>query len=690
MQSFTQAGLDAAQDIKILYVEGDPSEMRLMEKILAGEGACRFVFDAANTLGQSLEFLSKNSYDLILLNLFLPDCQGLETLSKILTLAPHEPILILSDKDDESLAVQAIKLGAQDFLIKADMNNGQFRRVLFHAALRKRVDANLRKNHKDFEQIRLRYHAVLRSTTQGLCMLNTNWVIIFHNHAFTNIFCADPTRSREYEGYSFGDLFPTDEAFNAFKSYATESIRSAASSLVEVQMMDFDNNLFWAEISIVRTDPSETASGFVVTISDVTKRREAEYQLRKAHNQMEAQVRRRTAALVKANKSLQNEITIRNQMTEELHQTRIRLEFILSNSPAVIYTSKSYGDYAVSFVSRNVKSILGYEPEDFTGKADFWKNHIHPDDIELVLKEAPRVFEKGYHVLEYRFRLPDGRFRWIRDESRLTKEDEGFPIEIIGFWVDITARKKAEDKVQKYQEHLEELVRERTKELSETNKQLHDLSQHLMVILENERKSISREIHDDLGQRLTALKMDMVWCKNKAPVSQAVAERVDCILVSIDELIKAVQNISRKIRPGILDDLGLVDAMDWEAKEFERRSGIRVITNLESELVVEPELSTTLFRIFQELLTNVARHSKATEVFITLKQESSTLNLIVEDNGIGITKDKIKNVNSLGLLSIRERLHAWQGELDIIGADKKGTRVHISIPLSGKSTIQGE
>ena len=307
-----------------------------------------------------------------------------------------------------------------------------------------------------------------------------------------------------------------------------------------------------------------------------------------------------------------------------------------------------------------------------------------------MLKEAPRVFEKGYHVLEYRFRLPDGRFRWIRDESRLTKEDEGFPIEIIGFWVDITARKKAEDKVQKYQEHLEELGRERTKELSETNKQLHDLSQHLMVILENERKSISREIHDDLGQRLTALKMDMVWCKNKAPVPQAVAERVDCILVSIDELIKAVQNISRKIRPGILDDLGLVDAMDWEAKEFERRSGIRVITNLESELVVEPELSTTLFRIFQELLTNVARHSKATEVFITLKQESSTLNLIVEDNGIGITKDKIKNVNSLGLLSIRERLHAWQGELDIIGADKKGTRVHISIPLSGKSTIQGE
>lgn len=255
---------------------------------------------------------------------------------------------------------------------------------------------------------------------------------------------------------------------------------------------------------------------------------------------------------------------------------------------------------------------------------------------------------------------------------------------------DITARKKAEDNVQKYQEHLEELVRGRTKELSETNKQLHDLSQHLMVILENERKSISREIHDDLGQRLTALKMDMVWCKNKAPVPQAVAERVDCILVSIDELIKAVQNISRKIRPGILDDLGLVDAMDWEAKEFERRSGIRVITNLESELVVEPELSTTLFRIFQELLTNVARHSKATEVFITLKQKSSTLNLIVEDNGIGITKDKIKNVNSLGLLSIRERLHAWQGALDIIGADKKGTRVHIFIPLSGKSTIQGE
>lgn len=814
MQYFSPPTQGGLQNINVLFVEGNASDARLIEKNLSSGDHLHIDFEEAGTLEKALQLLTEKSFDLILVNLFLPDCQNLETLTRILAVAPHQPVVILSDQDDESLAMKTIQMGAQDFLIKSDMKSGWLRRALFHAILRKRIEVNQRKNRSDLEQIRLRYHAVLRSTTHGLCMISMNWVILFHNYAFTNMFCIDPTRSQEYVGYSFGDLFPTDQAFQDFKSYVAESMHNIGSCLMEVELMDFDYKSFWAEISIVRMDPSETASGYVATMSDVTKRRMAEEQLRKAHSQMESQIMQRTAELTKVNESLQNEITIRKRMTEELDKTRLRLEFILSNSPAIIYTCESSGDYAVTYVSRNVKSILGYEPEDFTRKSDFWINHIHPDDAVLVLKEAPRVFEKGYHAFEYRFRLPDGRFRWIRDETRLTREDEVLPMEIIGFWLDITEqknaeqkirrakedwertfnaipepiaildaeqnilqsnnamvslmksvtpgglekkekcfyyfhklreqpsdcpfqntikdkkthseeinaehlgknflittspifddqkriagcvhvarditeRKQAENNIRKYQEHLEELVRERTIKLSETNKQLHELSRHLLAIREEERKSISREIHDDLGQRLTALKMDMVWCKNKAPVPESIAERVGSVLLSIDELMKAVQNISRKIRPGILDDLGLIDAMEWEAREFERRSGIHIQPQLDADIIIEPELSTVFFRIFQELLTNVARHAKATKVSISLEKNEDFLNLIVEDNGIGIAAEKIADVHSLGLLSIRERIFPWKGNLEISGSADKGTRVRVSVPLNIPTPDQG-
>jgi len=135
----------------------------------------------------------------------------------------------------------------------------------------------------------------------------------------------------------------------------------------------------------------------------------------------------------------------RNRVEEALIQTQLRLHYLLSSSPAVIYTAKPFGDYGTTFVSENVISQLGHEDHEFIQDPRFWLDHVHPEDAHRILTELPRLFEQGYHAHEYRFRHKDGTYRWMRDEMRLIRDPEGSPVEIVGFWVEITERKGVEE-----------------------------------------------------------------------------------------------------------------------------------------------------------------------------------------------------------------------------------------------------
>ena len=227
--------------------------------------------------------------------------------------------------------------------------------------------------------------------------------------------------------------------------------------------------------------------------------------------------------------------------------------------------------------------------------------------------------------------------------------------------------------------------RQRTEmELTRSQELFRSLSTHLQEVREEERTRIARKIHDDLGQAMTALKIDLSWLDKKLANEQdLIGEKLQSMVTLVNETVETVQNVSEDLRPGILDDFGLPAALEWQAEEFQKRTGMECRTSVPAgEFDLNKEKSTNLYRIVQESLTNVIRHANATKVEINLHEEDGKLVLEVVDNGKGITKAAISDSKSFGLIGIKERVHSLGGEVDIAGAPNEGTRLMVRIPIS--------
>ncbi len=221
-------------------------------------------------------------------------------------------------------------------------------------------------------------------------------------------------------------------------------------------------------------------------------------------------------------------------------------------------------------------------------------------------------------------------------------------------------------------------------ELKRSQELFRNLSTHLQVVREEERTRIARRIHDDMGQALTALKIDLSWLNKKLADDQnPVHEKLKSMVTLINETIETVHNVSEDLRPGILDDFGLSAAIEWQAEEFQKRTGMECKISLPpNEFDLSKEKSTNLFRIVQESLTNVIRHANATKVEINLNEKDGILLLEVVDNGKGITRAAITNPKSFGLIGIKERVHSLSGEVDIAGTPNAGTRLTVKMPIA--------
>ena len=223
---------------------------------------------------------------------------------------------------------------------------------------------------------------------------------------------------------------------------------------------------------------------------------------------------------------------------------------------------------------------------------------------------------------------------------------------------------------------------QKTAQLAESEGKLRALASHLISVREEERAHIAREIHDELGQVLTGLKMEVAWLAKRLNDDQKpLLEKTETMGQLIDSTVQTVRKISTGLRPEVLDEMGLVAAIGWQAKEFQKRTGIRCRLSLPAEIgQLERELSTTMFRVFQEILTNVARHSRATRVDVDLKNQQKNLVLEVADNGVGITNGEHNGRRSLGLLGMQERALRVGGEVNIGSTPGHGTRVVVTIP----------
>jgi PAS domain S-box-containing protein len=310
-----------------------------------------------------------------------------------------------------------------------------------------------------------------------------------------------------------------------------------------------------------------------------------------------------------------------------------------------------------------VQDQLGVSPKDIVGK--YCPSVIHGLDRPIdacPLEEALKINQAvETEIFDERSR------RWIRSAIYPTSGSTADGSRIFFHMVtDITDRKEAEE------------------QLKNSREQLRNLSQHLESIREEERTNSAREIHDELGQLLTALKIDISWVSRRLPKAEpSLVDKIGTMYELVDDAIQTVKRISSELRPGLLDDLGLAAAIEWQVQELRKHTDIDFEFRMSpKEITLDRDRSTALFRICQEALTNVVRHANATKVKLSLQKNQGRILFRISDNGKGIEEKQLSDPKALGLIGMRERARFWGGEVKISGTPGKGTTVAVSIPLN--------
>ena len=234
--------------------------------------------------------------------------------------------------------------------------------------------------------------------------------------------------------------------------------------------------------------------------------------------------------------------------------------------------------------------------------------------------------------------------------------------------------------------------KESEERLRVSREKLRGLTAYLESAREEERRKMSRKIHDELGQMLTGLKIDLSWLtKGLTKEQEALLEKAKSMSKLVDTTIQTVKRIAAELRPGVLDDLGIAAAIEWQAGEFEKLAEIKCeFSSNPRDIILDQERSIVIFRIFQEILTNIILHAKATRVRISLKEEGGSIVLKVRDNGRGISNKQISDPKAFGLIGMRERVRPWGGEIKISGSPGKGTTVMATIPRVSEENPSAE
>jgi PAS domain S-box-containing protein len=365
---------------------------------------------------------------------------------------------------------------------------------------------------------------------------------------------------------------------------------------------------------------------------------------------------------------------------EALLNSEERYRSLINNAPVCIHEIDLGGN--LMSMNRAGLQMVGTENESQIRGLPYL-NFVAQEDRERIGTLLTSAFEGK--VSEFEFRSLGERL--FASSFIPLKSAEGSILKLIGITQDITTRKQDEEVLQKARDELEMRIEERTAELENSRVQLRALTAHLQYIQEEEGKRIAREIHDELGQVLTGLNIELSELvsqisklRNKTN-RDSLLKKIQSMSNLLDNTLQALRRIITELRPGILDDLGLVPALEWQAQEFQERTGIKCDFSSEN-IDLDRERSTAIFRICQESLTNVARHANATRVNIGLKEDTDNVILEVTDNGRGVKEEEIQNSQSFGILGMRERALLFGGEINITGRQGQGTTVTVHIPIN--------
>jgi PAS domain S-box-containing protein len=356
--------------------------------------------------------------------------------------------------------------------------------------------------------------------------------------------------------------------------------------------------------------------------------------------------------------NLENEV-VRKNVENQIENEKILSESIINSLPGVFYLYDRSGKFLRW--NKNFEAVSGYTASEI-GKMhplDFFKG----DERRNVEEKISEVFTSGHADVTAYFVRKDGEsIPYYFNGTRVYFNNIEY---LIGMGIDITGRVKAENA------------------LLERAEEIQKLTGYLQNIREEERTHIAREIHDVIGQQLTAMKMDASWLRKRMPGDDVVVERLGGMISLIDETIKTVRRISSELRPVMLDDLGLVSALEWQASEFQKNTGIRTrfSSSFEDDEALERNVATNIFRVYQEALTNIARHAEATEVNSYLEIKNEILQLTISDNGVGFDPEDVRKKKSLGIVGMKERARMFDGHLVFAPNEPSGSVVVLNIPL---------
>jgi two-component system sensor histidine kinase UhpB len=491
--------MSATQNIRILLVEDSASDALLIEEALSDLSDIPHELTHTDLLSDGVALARETHFDIVLLDLGLPDAQGMDTFREFHRQAPDVPVLVLTGLDDISVGLVAIQEGAQDYLLKKEIHSSLLGRALRYAMER--------------------HHVAVA-------------------------------------------LAASEERFQLAVSGAAAGV--------------WDWNL--------RTD-------------------------------------------------------------------------------------------AIYFAPR-FKEIMGYGDSEFPNEVRAHQGAIHPNDVDQVMaKLKAHMAHKSAFDEEYRVRTQSGDFKWIQSLGQALWTDSGEPYRMVGWIMDITDRRRAEDALRISREELQRL------------------SANIQHMREEEKTRIARELHDDLGQQLTALKMEVAFAEQELKSVEPPSQRGDLhtIYALIDQLAGSVRRIAADLRPLMLDDLGLIPALDWLINEFSARHNVQVISHVAAqEIAFNRESGTAVFRMVQEALTNIARHSGATEATLDIARAEPHCIVRIIDNGRGAAHVARADRRSFGLLGMRERAAQLGGEIQIRTAPDMGFALTITLPLARVQAIEVE
>ncbi|MGF6970153.1 PAS domain S-box-containing protein [Paraburkholderia sp. WC7.3g] len=392
-------------------------------------------------------------------------------------------------------------------------------------------------------------------------------------------------------------------------------------------------------------------------LAEVAVRKETEAALSQARDDLERRVALRTEELERANANLQAQIDERRRAEARLQASEARFRAIVESSPVPLCIT-SMPDGRILYTNEPLRELFGMKEGMSANIADFYADPGEREDLIQHLRT-----EGSLRNLEVQFRRTDGTQFWAMATARVATYDDS-PAIYVGL-NDITQRKQMEQ------------------ELVESREQQRELSAYMEAIREEERKRIAMEIHDELGQLLTALKMDVSLLKMRIADDPEAIKKADDMRELVEATISMVRNVASHLRPAALN-FGIVSALEWLVDEFNRRNAITCKLRIEGG---EPALSdahaTAVFRIVQASLTNVARHAEATRVEVMLTSTAAKLELHVRDDGRGFDLQTARRDYSYGLLGMNERARTIGGSLSIDSAPGAGTTVSINIPLDG-------